>query len=73
MANFVSFMEGLISLPLYIPGTAYYKCLQVNVFIDNGKLLVFVSTGVEHSTLGTNFIDKLLVISILLMEKLVFC
>jgi len=29
MANFVAFMEGLISLPLYIPGTPYYKCLQV--------------------------------------------
>ncbi|XP_027904066.1 cytochrome P450 87A3-like [Vigna unguiculata] len=28
MANFVAFMEGLISLPLYIPGTPYYKCLQ---------------------------------------------
>ncbi|ESW21233.1 hypothetical protein PHAVU_005G053400 [Phaseolus vulgaris] len=28
MDNFNSFMEGLISLPLNIPGTAYHKCLQ---------------------------------------------
>lgn len=28
--NFVAFMEGLISFPLDIPGTAYHKCLQVN-------------------------------------------
>ncbi|XP_038991069.1 cytochrome P450 87A3-like [Hibiscus syriacus] len=26
--NFVTFMEGLISFPLNIPGTAYHKCLQ---------------------------------------------
>ncbi|GAY61061.1 hypothetical protein CUMW_206850 [Citrus unshiu] len=26
--NFVAFMEGLISFPLDIPGTAYHKCLQ---------------------------------------------
>ncbi|KAL9322045.1 hypothetical protein ACSQ67_010098 [Phaseolus vulgaris] len=28
MDNFNSFMEGLISLPFNIPGTAYHKCLQ---------------------------------------------
>uniref|UniRef100_A0A3Q7HI15 Cytochrome P450 n=1 Tax=Solanum lycopersicum TaxID=4081 RepID=A0A3Q7HI15_SOLLC len=27
--NFVAFIKGLISFPLYFPGTAYYKCLQV--------------------------------------------
>ncbi|XP_059664075.1 cytochrome P450 87A3-like [Cornus florida] len=26
--NFVAFMQGLISFPLNIPGTAYHKCLQ---------------------------------------------
>nr|WIW39417.1 CYP87A3 [Digitalis lanata] len=26
--NFVAFIDGLISFPLNIPGTAYYKCLQ---------------------------------------------
>ncbi|KAH1075097.1 hypothetical protein J1N35_027425 [Gossypium stocksii] len=26
--NFVAFIRGLISFPLNIPGTAYYKCLQ---------------------------------------------
>ncbi|WMV40569.1 hypothetical protein MTR67_033954 [Solanum verrucosum] len=26
--NFVAFIKGLISFPLYFPGTAYYKCLQ---------------------------------------------
>ncbi|XP_015584598.1 cytochrome P450 87A3 [Ricinus communis] len=26
--NFVAFMQGLISFPLEIPGTAYHKCLQ---------------------------------------------
>ncbi|KAG5589377.1 hypothetical protein H5410_039891 [Solanum commersonii] len=26
--NFVAFIKGLISFPLYFPGTAYYKCLE---------------------------------------------
>ncbi|XP_015085106.1 cytochrome P450 87A3-like isoform X1 [Solanum pennellii] len=26
--NFVAFIKGLISFPLYFPGTAYYKCLR---------------------------------------------
>uniref|UniRef100_A0A3Q7HKZ1 Cytochrome P450 n=1 Tax=Solanum lycopersicum TaxID=4081 RepID=A0A3Q7HKZ1_SOLLC len=26
--NFVAFVKGLISFPIYFPGTAYYKCLQ---------------------------------------------
>ncbi|XP_027774675.1 cytochrome P450 87A3-like isoform X1 [Solanum pennellii] len=26
--NFVAFIKGLISFPIYFPGTAYYKCLQ---------------------------------------------
>lgn len=29
--NFQAFMDGLISFPLNIPGTAYHACLQVNV------------------------------------------
>ncbi|KVH95469.1 hypothetical protein Ccrd_002470 [Cynara cardunculus var. scolymus] len=28
--NFVAFIQGLISFPLNIPGTAYHKCLQGN-------------------------------------------
>ena len=28
--NFVAFIQGLISFPLDIPGTAYHKCLQVD-------------------------------------------
>lgn len=27
-SNFVDFIDGLISFPLNIPGTAYYRCLQ---------------------------------------------
>lgn len=27
--NFVAFIQGLISFPLNVPGTAYNKCLQV--------------------------------------------
>ena len=27
--NFVAFIQGLISFPLDVPGTAYHKCLQV--------------------------------------------
>lgn len=27
--NFVAFIQGLISFPLDIPGTAYHKCLEV--------------------------------------------
>lgn len=27
--NFVAFIQGLISFPLNIPGTAYNKCLEV--------------------------------------------
>ena len=27
--NFVAFIQGLVSFPLDIPGTAYHKCLRV--------------------------------------------
>lgn len=27
--NFVAFIQGLISFPLNVPGSAYNKCLQV--------------------------------------------
>lgn len=27
--SYVAFLDGLISFPLNIPGTAYWKCLQV--------------------------------------------
>lgn len=27
--NFVAFIQGLISFPLDLPGTAYHKCMQV--------------------------------------------
>lgn len=30
--NFGAFIQGLISFPLDIPGTAYHKCLQVTNF-----------------------------------------
>lgn len=29
--NFIAFIQGLISFPLDIPGTAYHKCLQVSL------------------------------------------
>lgn len=31
--NFEAFIQGLISFPLDIPGTAYHKCLQVCMFV----------------------------------------
>lgn len=31
-ANFVAFIQGLISFPFDIPGTAYHKCLKVNEY-----------------------------------------
>lgn len=37
--NFVAFIQGLISFPLNIPGTAYHKCLQV------GKIISITGTG----------------------------
>ncbi|KAJ0802757.1 putative abieta-7,13-dien-18-ol hydroxylase [Helianthus annuus] len=33
--NFDSFIQGAVSLPLRIPGTAYYKCLQVMMMLKN--------------------------------------
>lgn len=27
--SFFDFVRGLISFPLYLPGTAYYSCMQV--------------------------------------------
>lgn len=27
--SFFDFVRGLISFPLYLPGTAYYACMQV--------------------------------------------
>jgi len=37
--NFVAFIQGLISFPLDVPGTAYHKCLQVSPY-HPPKLLV---------------------------------
>jgi len=28
--NFDAFNQGLLSFPLYIPGTAFYRCMQVS-------------------------------------------
>ena len=36
--NFVAFIQGLISFPMNIPGTAYHKCLQV----DEPKPIILV-------------------------------
>lgn len=27
--HFDAFLQGLLAFPLYIPGTAFYKCMQV--------------------------------------------
>lgn len=43
--NFVAFIQGLISFPFDIPGTAYHKCLRVNhlhyakICLDHALLL----------------------------------
>lgn len=36
-ANFVAFIQGLISFPFDIPGTAYNKCLKVNHHFNNNS------------------------------------
>nr|AFK34466.1 unknown [Lotus japonicus] len=36
--SFVAFIQGLISFPLDVPGTAYHKCLQVNPLSTNTNL-----------------------------------
>lgn len=43
--NFVAFIQGLISFPMDIPGTAYHKCLVVNIFLlhHNTCLLHLIS------------------------------
>jgi cytochrome P450 family 26 subfamily A len=28
--QFDAFLGGLVAFPVYIPGTAFYKCMQVN-------------------------------------------
>lgn len=33
--NFDDFLDGLLSVPLAIPGTTYHKCLQVPKELEN--------------------------------------
>ncbi|XP_022631596.1 cytochrome P450 87A3-like [Vigna radiata var. radiata] len=35
--NFVAFIQGLISFPLDVPGTAYHKCLQFKKAVSIGE------------------------------------
>lgn len=39
--NFVAFIQGLISFPINIPGTAYHKCLQVLTSLQPYNLSFF--------------------------------
>jgi cytochrome P450 len=40
--SFFDFVRGLISFPLYLPGTAYYACMQV---INLTAILAYVVSG----------------------------
>lgn len=33
--NYESFFQGLIAFPLYVPGTTFYRCMQVYVYGSN--------------------------------------
>jgi cytochrome P450 family 26 subfamily A len=39
--QFNAFLQGLLAFPLYIPGAAFYRCMQVikNYYIDSTYLL----------------------------------
>jgi hypothetical protein len=42
--QFSAFLQGLLAFPLYIPGTAFYKCMQVikrtiHIIFSQAKLL----------------------------------
>lgn len=29
--QFDAFLQGLLAFPIYLPGTAFYECMQVNI------------------------------------------
>lgn len=41
--NFLDFMQGLISFPLNVPGTAYYKCLQIHKSVSDETSVINTS------------------------------
>lgn len=47
--NFVAFIQGLISFPLDVPGTAYHKCLQViQIWYSNSNDMHFLCVRLRH-------------------------
>jgi len=51
-ANFVAFIQGLISFPFDIPGTAYHKCLQVNINVHASKAFLTLVLMLETCFAG---------------------
>lgn len=51
--NYSAFLSGLISFPLNIPGTSYWKCLKVTCSVPQGTTL-----GLKLKSFGLLSIDR---------------
>jgi len=42
--NYSSFLEGLISFPIYFPGTTFYQCMQVcnNFYVSHTDYVIIL-------------------------------
>ncbi|XP_074555903.1 cytochrome P450 724B1-like [Curcuma longa] len=70
LEDFLTFMKGLISFPLYIPGTSYAKAVQARARISFTvkNILVMRQNGGDSSKKG-DFLDELLSASNLSEEE----
>ncbi|KAM7491345.1 hypothetical protein LguiA_034266 [Lonicera macranthoides] len=62
---FVAFIQGLISFPLDIPGTAYHKCLQIEIDQGRKKAMRMLKNMLEErrtkpKKIQTDFFDYVL-------------
>ncbi|KAL6518783.1 hypothetical protein OROHE_017536 [Orobanche hederae] len=62
LEDFLSFMEGFVSLPLYIPGTAYSKAINARRRISSTLKDIIIKRRVSetHSDAGGDFVDEIL-------------
>lgn len=43
--NYSAFLQGLISFPLYFPGTTFYRCMQVSNAVEVLPLSINVTVS----------------------------
>ncbi|KAL6551449.1 hypothetical protein OROGR_007603 [Orobanche gracilis] len=60
LKDFLTFMEGFVSLPLYIPGTAYSKAINARRRISSTLKDTIIKRRESETRAGGDFLDEIL-------------